>query len=230
MSNHWDQFFGLRFREHQVLPYPLWTEHYASTVEKPLWLANYKLMHIANQDEQLLTREPVLNSFTESSAEHNAVHALHRAFFKDLKDRHDMLLALEIGHTIAIVENDETKSLFAVGAIVTFIMYTKSNGIVLYLQIHDDFRRSGFGTYLLHLMGMTIVHRSGKDHAGVYLLANDVDNRTSMLFYAKLGFEKFINPNQKGKPVQRPVTVIKKCTSAFNTFSFKRKKMEWFGY
>ena len=132
-------------------------EHYASTVEKPLWLANYKLVHIANQAEQLLTCEPVLKAFAKLSEEQNAVHALYRSFFTDAKDRRDMLLALEIGHTIAIVECNETESMHTAGAI-TF-MYTKNNGIALYFQVHDDFRRSGFGTYLLYLMGMTIVHR-----------------------------------------------------------------------
>jgi hypothetical protein len=67
MSSHWDQFFGLRPQEH-FLPYPIWMEHYASTVEKPLWLGNYKLVHIANQAEQLLTREPVLKAFAELAA------------------------------------------------------------------------------------------------------------------------------------------------------------------
>ena len=46
-----------------------------------------------------------------------------------------MRLALDFGHTLAIVEGDETKSLFAAGAI-TF-MYTKDNGIVLYFQVHN---------------------------------------------------------------------------------------------
>jgi hypothetical protein len=163
MSSEWDQFFGLRPREHHFLPYPIWMEHYASTVGTPLWLANYKLVHIANQAEHLLTQDPILKSFAELSEEQIAVHALYCSFFTDEKDRRDMLLALEIGHTIAIVEIlDETESMFAAGAI-TF-MYTKSNGIVLYFQVHDELRRSGFGIYLLYLMGMRIVHRSGKDH------------------------------------------------------------------
>ena len=64
-------------------------EHFASTVEKPLLLANYKLvLHIANQAEQLLTREPVLKAFAELSEEQNAVHALYCSFFTDAKDRH----------------------------------------------------------------------------------------------------------------------------------------------
>ena len=86
---------------------------FASTVEKPLWLANYKLVYIANQAEQVLTRDPVLKAFAELSEEQNAVHALYCSFFTDAKDRHDMLLALEIGHTMAIVECDETESKFA---------------------------------------------------------------------------------------------------------------------
>jgi hypothetical protein len=61
------------------LPYPIWMEHYASTVEKPLWLANYKLVHIANQAEHLLTRDPVLKSFAELSEEQ---HALYRSFLQ----------------------------------------------------------------------------------------------------------------------------------------------------
>ena len=86
---------------------------FASTVEKPLWLANYKLVYIANQAEQVLTRDPVLKAFAELSEEQNAVHSLYCSFFTDAKDRHDMLLALEIGHTMAIVECDETESKFA---------------------------------------------------------------------------------------------------------------------
>ena len=57
------------------------------------------------------------------------------SFFTDEKDRRDMRLALEVENTIAIVEGNETKSLFAAGAI-TF-MYTKNNGIVLYFQVHN---------------------------------------------------------------------------------------------
>ena len=57
-----------------------------------------------------------MQSSERLSKEHNAVHALYRAFFTDPKDRHDLLLALEIGHTITIVENDKTKPLFAIGA------------------------------------------------------------------------------------------------------------------
>jgi hypothetical protein len=136
--------------------------HSTSTVEKPLWLVNYKLVHIANQAEHLLTQDPILKSFAELSEEQIAIHALYCSFFTDEKDRRDMLLALEIGHTIAIVEIDETESMFAAGAI-TF-MCTKSNGIVLYFRVHNELRRSGFGIYLLYLMGMRIVHRSGKDH------------------------------------------------------------------
>ena len=50
--------------------------HYASMIEKPLWLANYKLVHIANQAEHLLTPDPVLKSFAELSEEQHAVHLL----------------------------------------------------------------------------------------------------------------------------------------------------------
>ena len=81
-----------------------------------------------------------------------------------------MLLALDIGHTIAILEIDEEGFMQVVGAI-TF-MYTKNNGIVLFFEVHDVFRRSSFGTYLIHLMGSTISYRSGKDHAAIYLMAN----------------------------------------------------------
>ena len=95
-----------------------------------MWLANYKLVHIANQAEQLLTREPRLKDFYELSEEQNAVHALYRSFFTDSKDRKDMLLALDIGHTITIVESDDTGSIFVLGAI-TF-MYSKNNGIALF--------------------------------------------------------------------------------------------------
>ena len=49
MSNLWDQFFDVQEpRQNQVLPVPIWTEHYPWTVEKPSWLANFKLVHIAN--------------------------------------------------------------------------------------------------------------------------------------------------------------------------------------
>ena len=92
-------------------------EHCASTDEKPMWLANYKLVHIANQAEQLLTREPLLKDFSDLSEEQNAVHSLYRSFFTDSKDRKDMLSALDIGHTIAIVESDDTGSMFVLGAI-----------------------------------------------------------------------------------------------------------------
>jgi GNAT superfamily N-acetyltransferase len=216
MSNEWDQFFGLRPREHHFLSYPTWMEHYASTVEVPLWLAKYKLVHIANQAEHLITRDPVIKSFDDLSEEENAVHLLYRSFFKDIKDRKDMLLALEIGHTIAIVQGDETESLFAAAAI-TF-MYSKNNGIALYFVVHDDYRRSGFGTYLLYLMGKAIVHRSGKDHAAIHLMANELLNPVSMSFYTKLGFEIYVDPNHEGTRYPKPVLTIMKCTSVFNTF------------
>ena len=48
-----------------------------------------------------------------------------------------MLLALDIGHTIAILETDEKQFKNVVGAI-TF-MYTKNNGIVLFFEVHADF-------------------------------------------------------------------------------------------
>ena len=176
-------------------------------------------MHIANQAEHLLTRDPVLKSFDESSEEENAVHLLYCSYFTDEKDRRDMFLALEIGHTIAIVEGDETVSLFAAAAI-TF-MYTKNNGIVLYFVVHDEYRRSGFGTYLLYLMGKAIVHRSGKDHTAIHLMANEHLNPVSMSFYTKLGFEKLVDPNHESKSYPKPVLTIKKCTSVFNTFSIQ---------
>ena len=170
-----------------------------------------------------------MQSSERLSAEHNAVHALYRAFFTDPEERHDLLLALEIGHTIAIVvENDETKPLFAIGDI-TF-MYTKADGIVLYLHVHNAFCRSGFGTYLLYLMGMTIAYRTGKDRAGIYLLANEKENKVSMSFYAKLGFEKLVDPNQVEKPILRPVALIEKCTFVFNTFLPERRMIKCFGY
>ena len=148
--------------------------------------------------------------------------------FYRCKDRHDMLLALEIGHTIAIVEKDETESAFSAGAI-TF-MNSKTSGIVLYcFQVHDDYRRSGFGTYLLYLMGMTIVHCPGKDHAAIHLMANEVLNSVSISFYTKLGFKKLIDPNQEGKSIPKLVLTIKKCTSVFNTFFIQKDKdgMVW---
>ena len=228
MSNLWDQFFGVQPRQNQVLPFPIWTEHYLSTVKKPSWLSNYNLVHITNQAEQLLIRAPIMQSSDGSSEEHNTVHALYRAFFTDLKDWHDLLLALEIGHTIAIVGNDETKPLFAIGAI-TF-MYTKANDILLYLHVHNAFRRSGFGTCLLYLMGMTIPYRTCKDCAGIYWLANEKENMVSMSFYAQLGFEKLVDPNQVEKPIPRPVALIKNAFLSSIPFLPKRRMMVWFGY
>jgi GNAT superfamily N-acetyltransferase len=198
------------------MPYPTGMEHYESTVEKPLWLARFKLMHLANQAESLPMREPVLKPFGELSKEQHAVHQLYRSFFTDSKDRKDMLLALDIVHTIAIFETDKKEFMHVVGAI-TF-MYTKNNGILLYFEVHDDFRRSSFGTYLIHLMGLTISHRSGKDHAAIYLNANEVMNSVSMLFYTKLGFQKFVDSTQHERPVPKPVALIKRSTSVFNTF------------
>ena len=52
---------------------PSWMEHYASTVEKPLWHGNYKFVHIANQAEQLLTQDPVLKAFAELLSEEGCV-------------------------------------------------------------------------------------------------------------------------------------------------------------
>jgi hypothetical protein len=49
-------------------------------------------------------------------------------------------------------------------------------------------------------------------------MANEVMNSVSMLFYTKLGFQKFVDPMQDGKPVPKPVAVIKSSTSVFNTF------------
>ena len=48
---------------------------------------------------------------------------------------------------------------------------------------------------LLHLMGMTIVNRSGKDHAAIHLMANELLNSVSMSFYTKLGFKKYVDPS-----------------------------------
>ena len=59
--------------------------------------------------------------------------------------------------------------------------------------------------YLLYLMGMTIVHRSGKDHAAIHLMANELSNPVSMSFYTKLGFKKYVDPYQEGKSVSKPV-------------------------
>ena len=81
------------------------------------------------------------------------------------------------------------------------------------MLIHDDYRRSGFGTYLLHLMGKAIVHRSGKDHAAIHLMANELLNPVSMSFYTKLGFKKYVDPNHEGTRYPKPVLTIKKCTS-----------------
>jgi hypothetical protein len=143
-----------------------------------------------------------------------------------------MLLALEIGHTIAIVERDETESLFAAGAI-TF-MYTKSNGIVLYFQVHNEVRttmksQERLRNVFAYVMGMPIVHRSGKDHAAIYLMANEVFNSVYMSIYTKLRFKKFIDPNQEGRSAPKPVLTIKKCTSVFNTFFIQNDKdgMVW---
>ena len=99
-------------------------------------------------------------------------------------------------------------------------MYSKNNGIVLYFLVHDEYRRSSFGTYLLYLMGKTIVHRSGKDHAAIHLMANELLNSVSMSFYTKLGFEKYVDPNHEGKSYPKPVLMIKKSTSVFNTTFF----------
>ena len=193
-------------------------EHYESTVEKPLWLARYKLMHIANQAESLPMREPLLKAFDKLSKEQNAVHQLYCSFFADSKDRKDMLLlALDIGHTIAIVDMDEKQFMNVAGAIP--FLNSRNNGIVLFFEVHDDFRRSSFGTYLLYLMGKLIVHRSGKEHAAIYLMANEVLNSDSMwLFYTKLGFQKFVDPTQNERPIPKPVALIKRSTSVFNTF------------
>jgi hypothetical protein len=104
------------------------------------------------------------------------------------------------------------------------VMYMKANGIVLYLQVHNAFCRRGFGTYLLYLVGMTIAHRTGKDHAaGICLLANEKDNKISMSFFTKLGFKKFVDPSQVEKPIPKPVALIKKCTSVFNTIFTQEK-------
>ena len=81
-------------------------------------------------------------------------------------------------------------------------MYTKNNGTVLYFQVHDDFRRSGFGTYLLYLMGMTIVHRSGKDHAAIYLMVYAVLNSVSMSFTPSLDLRNVLILIKKARVFQ----------------------------
>ena len=140
MSNPWNQFFGVLALGIEILSFPTWMEHYPSADNKPIWLETYKLVHIASQGDTFLTRMPTLTPSEDQSNEHKAVHALYHAFFTDVKDREDMLLALKVGHTIAILDYNDLKPLCAIRAI-TFI-YAKSKiltGIVLYLSVHAEF-------------------------------------------------------------------------------------------
>ena len=45
-----------------------------------------------------------------------------------------------------------------------------------------------------------------------------------MSFYTKLGFKKYVDPNQGSKSVSKPVLMIKKCTSVFDTFFIQNDK------
>ena len=157
MSNPWNQFFGVVAPGIEILPFPIWMEHYPSADDKPIWLERYKLVHLANQGDSFLTRMPTLTPSEDQSNDHKAIHAVYHALFEDEKDREDMLLALKVGHTIAILDYNDSSSPRAIGAI-TFI-YAKSKiltGIVLYLSVDAEFRRSGFGSYLISLMGFMI--------------------------------------------------------------------------
>ena len=77
-------------------------EHYASTDEKPVWLANYKLVHIANQAEQLLIWEPLLKEFSELPKEQNAVHGRRTVWSKDrtVQGPHGPRTTRSIDHTV----------------------------------------------------------------------------------------------------------------------------------
>ena len=124
MSNPWNQFFGIVAPGIEILPFPTWMEHYPSANDKPIWLETYKLVHLANQGDSFLSRIPTLTPSEDQSKEHKAVHALYHAFFEDEKDREDMLLALKVGHTIAILDYNDSKSRRTIGGI-TFI-YAKA--------------------------------------------------------------------------------------------------------
>jgi hypothetical protein len=98
--------FGVLAPGIEILPFPTWMEHYPSADGKPIWLETYKLVHIANQSHSFITRIPMLTPSEDQSDEHKDIHALYHAFFTDVKNREDMLLALKVGHTIAIVHYD----------------------------------------------------------------------------------------------------------------------------
>jgi ribosomal protein S18 acetylase RimI-like enzyme len=227
MSSPWNQFFGVIAPGLEILPFPTWMEHYPSADDIPIWLETYKLVHLANQGDSFLTRMPTLTPSEDQSNEHKAVHALYHASFTDEKDREDMLLALKVGHTIAILDYNGLKPLRAIGAI-TFI-YARSKmltGIVLYLNVDAEFRRSGFGSYLISLMGSMISYRTNKNEVAICLYANSHQNQTSLSFYRKLGFVQYEDPKQE-RPLPKAARLIMKCTSVYNTFFDQDEGMIW---
>ena len=60
-------------------------------------------------------------------------------------------------------------------------------------------------------------------------MANEVLNAASISFYTKLGFKKFVDPNQEDRSVPKSVLTIKKCMSVFSTFFIQKDKerMVW---
>ena len=183
MLNPWNQFFGVVVPGIEILPFPTWMENYPSADDKPIWLERYKLVHLANQGDSFLTRMPTLTPSEDQSNKHKAIHALYHAFFEDEKDREDVLLALKVGHTIAILDYNDSTSRRAIGA-NTFI-YAKSKiltGIVLYLSVDAEFQRSGFGSYLISLMCLMISYRTNIDEVAICLYASSDRNPTSLSF------------------------------------------------
>ena len=148
----------------------------------PEWLEEYRVVHFTKNANATLK---------------NAVHALYHVELDNADDRLQMGKALSVGETFSIIRKEGSieegccqMSTIAVAA-VTFAQIG-SAAVVLFLAVDDSYRKAGFGSQLLMLLGKCLLHR-GRKGINLYLLANQEANPLAWSFYTGRGFKVFEN-------------------------------------
>ena len=138
----------------------------------PKWLKeNYAIAHCRNDASAIVAA---------------AVHRLFHIVLDNDVDRLHMQKAIAVGETLAILHTDNDNNDVTAVAAVTFAAIG-NKAIVLFLAVDERYRKSGFGSQLMMMMGQCLMHR-GEQNVCLFLFANQEDNKAAWSFYTRCGF------------------------------------------
>jgi hypothetical protein len=117
----------------------------------------------------------------------HAVHSLYHRMFNNWTDRKEIMPALRMGETIAVMREDRSTVVSA----LTFLA-RENSVVILFLSTLDNYWMTGMATFLFSLIYQVVRCRERKPKVRVYLKANKT--AAAWTYYTKRGFEEMKIP------------------------------------